>query len=52
VIPCDVLPSIAANVGQYYQLHFNPSGSNRKSRVDRYRVPLESLVETLARHLD
>jgi hypothetical protein len=51
VIPSDVLPSVAAKVGPYYELHFRPAGSRRSSRLDRYRVPLEALTETLARYL-
>jgi hypothetical protein len=51
VIPTDVLPSVAATVGPYYQLHFRPAGSSRPSRLDRYRVPLESLTETLGQRL-
>lgn len=52
VIPCDVLPSIAASVGQNYELQFRPSGSNRPSRLDPFRIPLESLSEAIARRLD
>jgi hypothetical protein len=51
VIPANVLPSIAATVGPYYKLHFRPAGSSRPSRLDRFRVPLDSLGETFARHL-
>ncbi len=51
VIPTDVLPSVAAAVGPYYEFHFRPAGSRRSSRLDPYRVPLESLTETLAHHL-
>ena len=51
VIPANVLPSIAATVGPYYKLHFRPAGSSRPSRLDRFRVPLDSLAETFARHL-
>lgn len=52
VIPSDVVPSIAASVGPYYELHFRPAGSSRRSRLDRYRLPLESLTEALSRKLD
>ena len=51
VIPTDVLPSVADIEGPYYQLHFRPAGSRRSSRVDRYRVPLESITETLGYRL-
>ncbi|GAC1506849.1 MAG: hypothetical protein NVS1B3_06760 [Candidatus Dormibacteraceae bacterium] len=52
VIPCEILPSIAASVGPYYELHFRPSGSNRPSRLDQFRIPLDSLAENIARKLD
>src|SRR6266849_5500238 len=51
VLPTDVLPSVAASVGQYYELNFRPSGSRESSRLDRYRIPLESLSETLGHRL-
>jgi hypothetical protein len=51
LIPSDVLPSIADFDGTHYELRFRPAGSDRRSRLDRYRVPLASLAETLARHL-
>lgn len=51
VIPSDVLPSIAASVGPYYELHYRPAGSARRSRLDRYRVRLDSLAETFAKLL-
>jgi hypothetical protein len=51
VIPTDVLPSVAASVGRYYELNFRPAGSRESSRLDPYRVPLESLTETLAQKL-
>ena len=51
VIPTDLLPSVAASVGQNYELHFRPAGSRESSRLDRYRLPLESLAETLAQHI-
>jgi hypothetical protein len=51
VIPTDVLPSVAASVGRYYELNFRPAGSRESSRLDPYRVPLESLTETFAHHL-
>ena len=51
VIPTDVLPSVADIEGPYYQLHFRPAGSRRSSRLDSYRVPLESLTETLGHRL-
>lgn len=52
VIPSDAISSVAAPVGPYYELHFRPAGSERPSPLDRYRVPLESLGETFARHLN
>jgi len=51
VIPSEVIPALAATVGPNYELHFRPAGSSRPSRLDRYRVPLESLGETLANRL-
>lgn len=51
VLPSDVLPSVAAIVDNYYELNFRPAGSRESSRLDRFRIPLESLSETLARHL-
>jgi hypothetical protein len=52
VIPSEVIPKLASVEGPNYQLHFHPAGSNRPSRLDRYRVPLESLTETFAKNLD
>jgi hypothetical protein len=52
VIPSGVIPELASVDGPNYQLHFRPAGSNRGSRLDRYRVPLESLTETFSRQLD
>ncbi len=51
VIPTDQLPSVAAIVGQHFELNFRPAGSRESSRLDRYRVPLESLTETLGHRL-
>jgi hypothetical protein len=51
VIPTDLLPSVAASVGGNFELHFRPGGSRESSRLDRYRIQLESLTETLAQHL-
>jgi hypothetical protein len=51
VIPAVELPSIAGTSGPYYELHFRPDGSSEPSRLDRYRLPLASLSETMARHL-
>jgi hypothetical protein len=51
VIPTDVLPSVAASVGRYYELNFRPAGSRESSRLDQYRVPLESLTETFDNRL-
>jgi hypothetical protein len=52
VIPSEVVPHLAASVGRNYELHFNPAGSDRHSRLDPYRFPLESLAETFAHNLD
>jgi hypothetical protein len=51
VIPTEVLPSVAATVGMNYEFQFRPAGSSMPSRLDRYRVPLESLAEALSTHL-
>ena len=51
VIPSEAIPELASVDGPNYQLHFRPAGSDRRSRLDPYRVPLESLGETFARHL-
>jgi hypothetical protein len=52
VIPSDVFPSIANNRGHYYELHFRLDATKRPSRTDQYRIPLESLAETVSRLLD
>jgi hypothetical protein len=52
VIPTEDLPSIAGTSGPNYELHFRPDGSSEPSVVDRYRVPLESLADTVSRRLD
>jgi hypothetical protein len=52
VIPSEIVPELSASVGRNYELHFNPAGSGRHSRLDPYRFPLESLTETFARNLD
>jgi hypothetical protein len=48
VIPSEVLPSIAAADEARYHFMFRPAGSNMPSRLDRYRIPLESLAEAIA----
>ncbi len=52
VMPSEVIPSLAAIVGPNYELHFRPAGSDRPSRLDRYRVPLESLTEAFDKRVD
>jgi hypothetical protein len=51
VIPSEVIPSLSAIVGRNYKMHFHPAGSNMPSRLDRYRIPLESLADRFASHL-
>src|ERR1700682_4078049 len=51
VIPSEVIPSLSSINGPDYEMHFRPSGSNMPSRLDRYRVPLEALMETFDLHL-
>jgi hypothetical protein len=52
VIPSEAIPALSSIDGANYKLHFRPAGSNRPSRLDRYRVPLESLTETFGKRLD
>jgi hypothetical protein len=51
VIPSEAIPKLASINGPDYELHFRPAGSDRPSRLDRYRLPVELLSETFARHL-
>jgi hypothetical protein len=51
VIPSEVIPALASINGPNYELHFRPAGSSRPSRLDRYRIQLESLAETIGHHL-
>jgi hypothetical protein len=51
VVPSDALPSIATIDGAYYAVHFRPTGSATPRRLDQFRVPLESLAQTIASHL-
>jgi hypothetical protein len=52
VIPTEVLPSLAGTSGPYYELHFRPDGSSEASRLDPYRVPLESLAGAISGRLE
>jgi hypothetical protein len=52
VIPSQVIPALSSIQGPNYELHFRPAGSDRPSRLDRYRLPLESLTETFDKRLD
>jgi hypothetical protein len=51
IIPTEVLPSLAGTSGPYFELHFRPDGSAEVSRLDPYRVPLDSLAESISRRL-
>jgi hypothetical protein len=51
VIPTEDLPSIAAKDGPYFAFHFHPAGGRSSSRLDRYRVPLESLADIFSKKL-
>jgi len=51
IIPTEVLPSLAGTSGPYYELHFRPDGSSEASRLDPYRVPLDSLAEAISGRL-
>jgi hypothetical protein len=52
IIPSQDIPGLASINGPNYELHFRPAGSKRSSRLDRYRIPLESLTETFDQRLD
>jgi hypothetical protein len=52
VIPSEVIPELSSIDGPNYKFLFHPAGSDRRSRVDRYRLPLESLTETFDKRLD
>jgi hypothetical protein len=47
VIPSEVVPAIAGTSHDYFELHFRPDGSAEPSRLDRYRIPLDSLASRL-----
>jgi hypothetical protein len=51
VIPTEDLPSIAAKDGPYFAFHFRPARSRSSSRLDRYRVPLDSLADVFSTKL-
>jgi hypothetical protein len=51
LIPSEELPAIAGTSGQYYELHVRPDGSSEPSKVDRYRIPVESLAEEISARL-
>ncbi len=51
VIPTVGLPSLAGTSGPNYELHFRPDGSAEPSRLDQYRLPLDSLAEAISGHL-
>jgi hypothetical protein len=51
VVPTMDVPSIAGTSGPYYELHFRPEGSSEPSRLDRYRLPLDSLGEVISQRL-
>jgi hypothetical protein len=51
LLPSVELPSIAGMSGPYYELHFRPDGSTEPSRLDRYRLPLDSLTDAISRRL-
>lgn len=51
LVPSDVLPTIASADGESYKFHFRPDGSHMPSRLDRYRIPLQSLADALGKHL-
>ncbi len=51
LIPSEALPEIAGTSGDTYELHFRPDGSSEPSKVDQYRVPIESLTAEISRRL-
>ncbi len=51
VIPTEELPALAGNSGPNYELHFRPDGSSERSRLDPYRLPLDSLAEAISAQL-
>jgi hypothetical protein len=51
VMPTEVLPSIAGTSGPNYELHFRPDGSAERSRLDPYRLALDSLAEAISAQL-
>ncbi|MEO8744938.1 MAG: hypothetical protein ABI334_00410 [Candidatus Dormiibacterota bacterium] len=51
LIPSELLTSIAGASGPYYELHFRPDGSSETSKLDGFRLPLESLGAEIARRL-
>jgi len=48
LIPSEVVPDIAGLSGDYFELHFRPDASREPSRLDRYRIPLESLSDRIS----
>ncbi|HZQ48969.1 MAG TPA: hypothetical protein VFB69_01540 [Candidatus Dormibacteraeota bacterium] len=48
LIPSEVVPDIAGLSGEYFELHFRPDASAEPSRLDRYRLPLESLADRIS----
>lgn len=51
LIPSEDFASIAAADDTRYHFKFRPAGSTMPSRLDPYRIPLDSLAEALAGHL-
>ena len=51
VVPAADVPSVGSIDGPYYELHFRADGSHEASRLDRYRVPLESLTDEISKLL-
>ena len=45
-------PGLAGTSGPCYELHFRPDGSPEPSRIDRFRLPLDSLSEAFSRLLE
>jgi hypothetical protein len=48
LIPSEDVPEIAGRSGEYFELHFRPDASAEPSRLDPYRLPLESLADHIS----
>lgn len=51
LIPSADVPALASASGPYFELHFRAAGSRERSRLDRYRMPLDALAQAVSRLL-